>query len=409
LAREIIIVLPKTIPVLRDSKETVLKTNVQEFNIYFKNIILPYREEYDIRVNCNYGKNYGDFWRLSEYPHDVDAFDFEIVIYNEYGEKIASEKSVIELYDRNETDKPYNILFIGDSMTRAQTYIEQVSINLHNIVFKGSRNYFGHISHEGRGGWSYKSYFSNITDVFGGASPFLFPKNIDNYMGDIDFLKIANSENPPEYTHGGYKKHEFSEGCVYGKEGKLYTYKNGDFELLPENPEFEFDFSKYVKKNEIGEIDAVSILLGANDLQLTTYEASDAEIEKYISNTKRMIEEIHKYDKDIKIIVNLPVIGAEQYAWAKRMNWSLGSKQYRFNVIKAADALIKRFDGEKNIYISATLLNLDPVFGFDKEPYRANLYCDDYVMKQSNWVHPNANGYKQMGDALAAVIEAIRP
>lgn len=23
----------------------------------------------------------------------------------------------------------------------------------------------------------------------------------------------------------------------------------------------------------------------------------------------------------------------------------------------------------------------DPVFGFDKEPYRANRYCDDYVMK----------------------------
>jgi len=408
LAREIIIVLPKTIPVLRDSKETVLKTNVQEFNIYFKNIILPYREEYDIRVNCNYGKNYGDFWRLSEYPHDVDAFDFEIVIYNEYGEKIASEKSVIELYDRNETDKPYNILFIGDSMTRAQTYIEQVSINLHNIVFKGSRNYFGHISHEGRGGWSYKSYFSNITDVFGGASPFLFPKNIDNYMGDIDFLKIANSENPPEYTHGGYKKHEFSEGCVYGKEGKLYTYKNGDFELLPENPEFEFDFSKYVKKNEIGEIDAVSILLGANDLQLTTYEASDAEIEKYISNTKRMIEEIHKYDKDIKIIVNLPVIGAEQYAWGTRLGCKGSSKMYRFNIIKASLRLLKEFENEKNIYISPMLLAIDPENGFPKECIKANKYSEALVTHHNNWVHPNQVGYRQMGDAICGVIQKIR-
>ena len=53
-------------------------------------------------------------------------------------------------------------------------------------------------------------------------------------------------------------------------------------------------------------------------------------------------------------------------------------------------------------------MNLDPVFGFDKEPYKANRYADDFVMKHSNRVHPNASGYKQIGDALAAVIEVIR-
>ena len=152
--RDIIIILPKIIPVLRDGIDQPLKRNVQEFNIYFKNIILPYKEEIDIQVRCQYGKNHGTFWRLSEFPHQVDSFDFEIVIYNEYGECIASKQSVIELYDRRETDLPYNIIFVGDSMTFHQKYMEHIASNLHNIVFKGSRNLFGNLCHEGRGGWS---------------------------------------------------------------------------------------------------------------------------------------------------------------------------------------------------------------------------------------------------------------
>ena len=85
------------------------------------------------------------------------------------------------------------------------------------------------------------------------------------------------------------------------------------------------------------------------------------------------------------------------------------AKQYRLNVIKAAKALIDRFSDWENVYISSTLLNLDHEYGFDKQMYRANIYVDKYVEHHSDWVHPNRSGYMQMGDSLAAVIEAIRP
>jgi len=407
---DIIIALPAEMYILRPEPNQDVEIDMEEYNIYFKNIILPYREEFDIRVKCNYGSNYGEFWRINKFPYDCDSFPLAIAIYDDMGCRIAEKSCVVHLIDKKKS-RDFSVMPIGDSMTHTTTHIEHAVSKLKNVHTRGIRSFNGHIHTEGRGGWHYDSYFNNVTICWGGVSPFIFPRNVagKDYFGDLDFEEMKESDHRPTYSYDGFPVYELKEGMIYHKDGKLYRKEVGSDVLVSENPEWEISFKKYIDRFQPGHIDAVSLLMGGNDLQCVSYEDSDAVIAEFVNNTRKMIDVIWEYDPDIKIIINLPVIGAEQYAWAKRMNWSLGSKQYRFNVIKAADALIKRFDGEKNIYISATLLNLDPVFGFDKEPYRANLYCDDYVMKQSNWVHPNANGYKQMGDALAAVIEAIRP
>ena len=100
MKKEVKIILPARIPVLRDSSETALKLNVQEFNLYFQNFIQPCRSEFDFRVNCDYGKSSGTFWQLSEFPKDVDCFDLTLNDYDEYGECVANAGTVIELYDR---------------------------------------------------------------------------------------------------------------------------------------------------------------------------------------------------------------------------------------------------------------------------------------------------------------------
>lgn len=409
MKKEIMIVLPGKIPVLRDGIDTPLKRNIQEFNIYFKNIILPYKEEYDIQVRCSYGRNFGTFWRLSEYPHDVDNFDFEIVIYNEYGECIASKKARIELYDRKETDEPYNIICVGDSMTFAQKYMEQIAANLHNIVFKGSRNVFGHIAHEGRGGWSYENYFHNYKDNFG-VSPFLFPEGVDKYIGEIDFINKVNADEHLDYLYTGFEKHDFTDGCIYCRDEKLYLYRNGTFELYCAEPEWKFDFQKYVERYQIGHIDAVSVLLGANDLQFAGYEESEEKINAYIRNTEKFINAVHEYDKEIDVVINLPVIGAEQYAWGVRCGCSGSSKMYRYNIIHAGKALLDRWENseEEHIYICPMLLCIAPDYGFPKEYYNAGRYSEAMEVHQSNWVHPNQSGYYQMGDCLCGTIQKIR-
>ncbi len=407
--KPITIALPKVIPVLRDGVDQRIKTNVQEFNMYFENIILPYRQEYDVQVKCNYGRNFGKFWRLSEYPKDVDSFDFELVIYDEYGEKVASAKTVFELYDRSEYDEDYNMLFIGDSMTFGQMYLERISANLINIVFKGSRNRYGHISHEGRGGWSYASYYNRCFNS-GGISPFMFPKDVDNYMGDINFINIVNNPEHPAYSYDGFEKQTFMEGCVYGKEGHLYTYENGEFVLLEKEPQWEYNFTKYMKRHNMGKVDAVSILMGANDLQFTTYENSDEGIEKYIANTEKFINGIKEYDPTIKIMINMPPIGAEQYAWGTQLGCKGSSKMYRFNIIKAGKAIIDKWSGKEDegIYISPVLLCIDPEHGFSKSVYKATKYSESQETHHNNWVHPYLAGYQQIGDAMCGPIQKMR-
>ena len=405
-----IIALPSKVYILRPKENEDIRRDTEEYSTYFKNIILPYKEEYDIKVECEYGGNFGEFWRICEFPYDRDCFPLTIAVYDEMGIRIAEKSCIICLVDKNKNAE-FSVMSIGDSMTHSTKYIEQFVHKLENITTRGLRSFDGHIYMEGRGGWSYRWYFENTTVCWGGVSPFVFPEDVEGkkYYGDIDFEETKKKNDRPTYAYDGLPAFELKDGMIYHKDGKLYQKQdNGDI-IINENPRWEFSFKKYIERYNPGHIDAVSLLMGGNDLQYVSYEKCMDVVSQYVENTQKIISSIWEYDKNIKIIINLPVIGAEQYAWGKRLGCVSGSKQYRFAVICAADALIKRFDGCEGVYISGTLLNLDPVFGFDKEPYRANKYCDDYVMKQANWVHPNANGYKQMGDAVAAVIEAIRP
>lgn len=58
-----IILLPETIYIKKMKKNQNIVTMSEEYNIYYKNILLPYDEKWDIRINCKYGRNLGDCWR----------------------------------------------------------------------------------------------------------------------------------------------------------------------------------------------------------------------------------------------------------------------------------------------------------------------------------------------------------
>lgn len=398
-----IIALPEKVYILRNRKDQDILYDIEEYNIYFKNIILPYREEYDVKVECQYGKNYGEFWRITEFPYECDSFPLTIRVYDDMGEKLGEKACTVYMNNKKKTNE-YCVLPLGDSMTHETTWLNHLIHKINNVKTCGLRSFDNHIHTEGRGGWSYKSYNEN------GNSPFLFPKGINakDYFGDIDFENLKKDEETHKYSCDGLPLYDISEGMYYRKDGKLLKKGKDEDVLISENPEWELSFTKYMERYQMGHIDAVSMLMGGNDLQNISYEDCDETVRTYVQNTEKMIASIWEYDPEIKIILNLPIIGAEQYSWGKQRKCAAGAKTYRFGVIKAAQALIDKFDKKDGIFIAGTLLNIDPVFGFDLEPYRGNKYVDHYVMKHENWVHPNPNGYKQIGDAVAAVIEAIR-
>ncbi len=408
--KEIKILLPETLYIKKMRKQSGIIGLHEEYNLYFQNFIQPYNDAWDVQVRCQFGINLGHVWRLADFQEDVQSFDLEIVIYDEYGESLASKKVQIVPVERKESPKS-KVLFFGDSMTHSRIYVRHVVESLSGIETIGSRCFEGNLRVEGRGGWSYAAYFERYYEKFG-MSPFLFPKGVAgrDYYGDKSFIDKTREGDPNVYLYYGYDYAPLRDGQYFSQDQMLYRREGEENRLISDSPEFEFDLAKYFERFRLDTPDVFSILLGANDLQICPYEDSARRVAQYIENTKRLVDEIRRCDPAIKIVINLPVTGAEQYAWGKRLGCQGSGKMYRFNILRATEELIRTFDGrqKEGIFLSPMHAVIDPRHGFPHIFERANRYCDTTEERQSNWVHPNESGYRQMGDALAAVIEYIR-
>lgn len=408
---EMMILLPEKIYILRSRKNQSIPVDPECFALYFDNFIHPMKPEYDVVVDCAYGGNFGDCWKISTFPEDVDAFPLTIIVYDEWGEEIARKMCAVELVEKSVRPEEYRVLCLGDSMTHRHHYVDQMAIKISNIKTVGTRSFNGGtIRHEGRGGWQLTHYVKQYADWWGGASPFVFPEGFSGreYYGDKSYNERLKTPDLDSYSLDGYVWAEIKEGQVFHDGGKIWRHTaNGDV-LEDENPCWAFSFEKYMQRFEIDKPHAVSILLAANDLQPTSYEDGPARVKQFMDELEIVIASIHEYDPGIDVIVNLPVCGAEQYAWGMRGNAS--GKRYRLNTMMLCKAIIDRWDKRENehVHICPMRCLLDPKDGFDTDGYRPNPYSARIAEHHSNWVHPNPAGYKQMGDALASMVEKLR-
>ena len=407
---EVWILLPETIPILRTRRRSSIEVDPETATLYFENFIYPLRAEYDVIVECEYGGNFGNGWKISSFPENLDSFPLTVKVYDEWGVLLSEKSCRIELIDKSFTANEYRLLCIGDSMTHRHGYVYHVANKLANVKMIGTRSFNGVIYHEGRGGWTLTRYMKQYADWWGGASPFVFPKQVagKDYYGDMPYMERLKTPELDSYSLDGYTSEQISEGQIYHEGGKLMRIENGQAVCFDAAPEWEFDFGKYMERFKLEKPDCISILMGANDLQNTSYEDSDARVKQFMSELETMIKSIHEYDKSIEIVVNLPAPGAEQYAWGLRGNSS--SKRYRLNLLKLTKALIDRWDGrqKEHVFVCAMRHFVDPVYGFDMGGERANSYSNCVTVHQNNWVHPSISGYDQMGDALAATVQKIR-
>lgn len=408
---DIMILLPERLDILRSLKSSDIPIDREEYSVYFKNIIYPYSDEYDIVVDCPYGRNYGNCWRLDSFP-DESTFEMAVKVYAPYGKLLAQKSTTVHLYDKKSYDN-ITLLCIGDSMTRSEVYISQAANKMPNVTTVGTRAIRLNVNHEGRGGWKSSDYLAEYYDRGKGVSPFLFPVNCsgEEYFGDkVFFERLESDEYKNGYFYCGSRAEKIADGMYCVDEGKLYKYENGNYTLTDENPQFEFSFGKYLERNGIAPPDIVSLLFGANDVQLTAYEDAEKAVEEFISNMRKIVSAIKSAHSRVKLVVSMPVCGAEQYAWGKQLGCRGSAKRYEYLIKLVGRAILKEFDQrrDENIYVCPMLAVCDPEFGFAKETVTANLYSESLVGHQNNWVHPNEAGYKQMGDALAGTLAAVR-
>lgn len=402
------VVLPRKVYLLKD----------KTYNFFFRNLIKSLNPLINIRLNTTRGTHLKD--KYSYTPTTLESFSFEVALKDMYFNTIKNKAATIEVVDKT-TATPVNILAIGDSITRNGKYVKTVQDELPNVKAVGTRQYSGEtFAREGRGGWTLASYFNNIGMTTTVDSPFLFPVGVpgSKYWGNTEAWKKICYTDPTGYDYDGFQR------IAKGWNGTDFLFDVNGYPLNPSvddvvidptkpagsgflkwdgsawvtmdpQPTVEFNFSKYMERYAAAfgtdTPNVVSFLLGTNDFMHAI--GIDGGISSYISYLRQAINSIHAYDPNIKIIINMPILGNTQDFFSNTYGTSINDYQFNRNMQDLGLRIVSEFDNDTDlankIYVCPLHLNLD-------------------VNNLTDHVHPNDNGHTEMGLMLAALVQKIR-
>ena len=345
-----------------------------ETNIYFDNTVLVVNPaNYIFDVTCRRGAQQNERWTFTPKPEDVGVHPLALEVRDQKNEVIARASTVVEVVAADAgKDREISVLTIGDSLTNATTYTQQIhercqttEIGNPKLTLVGSRDAgIEGVRHEGYGGWTAERFATKYSGVARGGpyrdngSPFLYKH------GDPDGLMLAGEGDQDESA--------------------------------PKS----LDFGRYCKAfNDDKAPDFVTILLGCND----TFHGTEADIEERIDNMfghyESLLKMIHELSPDIQIGAQLLVPpAATQDAFGANYKSGQTRWQYKRNQHRVVERMMETFGGreDKNIFLIPSQLNLDC----------ANNYPTTANGRQNNGVHPAAVGYRQIGDTIYAWLKS---
>lgn len=345
-----------------------------EANLYFDNAALLLNPaSVAVDVSCAKGAQQNERWTWTPKPEETGDFPLRLEFRDGGNAIIARASSLVRVVARKVDpvpEKPMTLLMVGDSLTAASIYSEQVlalakedGLPLTLIGTRGpgaeEGKPLGEVKHEGYGGWTAERFATHYTGKARGGpykecgSPFLYktdPKNADE-MPKLDLRRYYQ---------------EFNEGRA---------------------PDF------------------VTILLGCNDTFGATDETIEKQIDSFTHHTETLLAMFRAADPETRIglILPMPPAGSQDAFGA---NYGSGQTrwQYRRNRHRLVERMTAAFSGreEDRIHLVAAHLNLDPVNGFPAVTVAAHARTETTVVRQSNGVHPSGEGYRQIGDAVYA-------
>lgn len=410
------------------------------FNIYYRNVLSTLSTTYNLSPYSSFGESVSGRWYAKTADPNMPFEPFNLNFVANVNGSIFSQALQVEMVSKL-NQNPVRLLAIGDSLTRAGVYLSEVQTLLPNVSMLGTRFYpnDGLPAREGRGGWSLEDYFTfqNVQQL---DSPFMFPVGIsgDRYKGNTRDWRNICYENPKSAVYDGFQK--IARGWkdegdfLYDTRG-YYKYPTiGDVMYNPDAPSycqwiewdgsiwvpmatpptaFEFSFSKYMQRFSAaftsGSPTHISILLGANEFGLN--KQLD-QMDTYLARLNQMIDSIHAYDPNIKVILCLPTLGPNTDRITSENNkiYTEYNLCMKYTVSKLLDAFDTDEALARQIYIAPMTLTVDPNNGFT---YVQKQELVDGTMQTvtdvQNSIHPNNSyGQLQMGSTLAAVIQKTR-
>jgi lysophospholipase L1-like esterase len=352
-----------------------------ETNLYFQNAFLladPRRVLPD--VSCARGSQQNERWTWTPKAEDLGDHPLELELRNEANATVSRASTVIRVITRKVASPPppeRSLLLIGDSLTAASIYPEQVltlaKSDGYPLRLIGTRGPGveegkppGPVRHEGYGGWTAERFATHHTGKARGGpyrecgSPFLYQKN----PGDP-------AEKPV------------------------------------------LDFARYCAEFNGGTgPDFVTLLLGCNDTFGATDETIEESIDRFLKHTETLVAMIHGVRPETRIGLLLPMPpAATQDAFGANYGSGQTRWQYLRNRHRVVERMTETFRGREDdrVFLVGAHLNLDPVHGFPSMKVPAHSNTTVPIVRQNNGVHPSASGYRQIGDAVYAWLRSFDP
>lgn len=406
------------------------------FELFYRGVIClnnPY--QYYIFVRCDKGNPYPRYYSFKPTLSDVGNHQLKITLIDNGGNIVDEATTNLRVVNPNKPKEKLNVLCIGDSITfngvwpsegfRRFTKIDGTPAGL---GYKNTLNMIGTckknienetVGYEGYGSWTWKSFCTN--DLVSTQSPVWVEVSSHN-LDENDQHSVWKSNNLEWILESIEEKRlKFKRGSnnftPSPKIDEVFEHVNGGLhheEIKINNHYFEIgnpfwsddkkdiDFKDYVEKNNFEKIDLVYILLTWNGL----YKPYNEDFSHHIDWAKYLIRKIHKAYPNAHItLLGIQICSinggiASNYGASGPYSDTFGTITTAFNYNKCIENLVNEEEFKPYTRYVDTKAQFDSEYNmpYIEKPVNARSSITEKI--GTNGVHPNMNGYLQIGDVF---------
>jgi GDSL-like Lipase/Acylhydrolase family len=329
-------------------------------SLYFDNIVLTEKpQDYRFEITCDIGTSEARRWTVTPEDKHIGNHQMSVVVKDAAGKIIEQGSTTLHVAKRDAgADKPLRLLIVGDSLTHATVYPNEIARLLSEPgnpqwTMLGTHKPTSakpNVAHEGYGGWRWDTFLTKYDPA---------PKGV---------------------TAGPLARKSTSPFIFAGTDGKG-----------------AFDLPRYFKENCAGQApDVVTFLLGINDCfgaKPDDRVAMDKTINSVLDSADKLLTAFHQAAPNAKLAVGLttPPNSREEgfVANYKGTYHRWGWKRIQHRLVQRMVERLSHREGD-GIYLVPTELNVDPIDGYPN----------------NNGVHPNPVGYGQIGASFYSWIKS---
>ena len=402
-----------------------------KFEMFYRGIIRkfnPYNNY--IQIECPKGNPFPRYFTFTPTIDDIGEYDFKLSIIDDDRNVIETASTKLIVHKIPKVEKTYTCLCFGDSLTYNGVWVKEGYRRLTRSDGepKGSGlekaiSLIGRcttkldnedIHYEGYGSWTWKSYCTT------------FCVSADSAIWvDVENHHLKESDQHSSWLNNGScwiiesieeKRIKFKRGPgnrsvtptiidTFVREddhNELLKIKHYQFERG--NPFYDEDlqennFKKYAAEMKVDKIDLVYILLTWNGL----YIPYNTNFEHHFTYARTIIEQLHRDYPNVHItVLGIPICSvnggiAYNYGACGPYSDMLGTVSTAFNYNCLLEELTKEYDYCSFVDLKA---QFDTEYNMPYEMRKVNARSDVLEPIGNNGVHPNMNGYLQMGDVF---------